>query len=73
MNCAGDHTLIDTQWKEMMTALRGRGTVPGETRIEIISEDGQIVDCGAWYGRFILFLQQHGYFAFACALISSIS
>jgi len=29
--------------------------------LKYFPKDGQIVDCGAWYGRFIRFLQQHGY------------
>ena len=52
--------LIDTPWKIDNDPRWGRGTVP-ELALKYYQKDGVILDCGAWFGRFIRFLQQQGY------------
>ncbi|MSR85679.1 class I SAM-dependent methyltransferase [Candidatus Uhrbacteria bacterium] len=56
-----DPTLIDTPWEIDDDPRWGRGTVPELALKYFPDRQGQIIDCGAFYGRFIRFLQQHHY------------
>jgi SAM-dependent methyltransferase len=52
--------LIDVQTEEDTDPRWGGGTVP-ELALRYFPKDGEIADLGAYYGRFVRYLQQHGY------------